>query len=224
MSTHVAHQFGIIGDVHAQAEHLEAALWFFKRNGVHQLLCVGDVVDGPGVDGSNDAERCCQLLRAWNVATVKGNHDRWFLDNTMRDLPDITPREEVSETSIQWLQALPLTLSFETIAGPLLLCHGVGENDMKRLAPDDSAYDLECNVELQAVLRDNYFRFLVGGHTHRRMVRRMENLTAINAGTLLPLQHPRVATVDFERGCVQFHDFENGALIPNCKRIDFATL
>lgn len=219
MSTHAARQIGIIGDIHAQADHLETALLFFESEGVHQLLCVGDVVDGPG-----DAGRCCQLLREHQVPTVRGNHDRWFLEDTMRDLPDITPREQLSESSLQWLQALPLTLRFETIAGPLLLCHGVGENDMKRLAPDDSSYDLECNVELQALLRDNGFRFMVGGHTHRRMVRRIGKLTAINAGTLLLSQHPRIATVDFEHGFVQFHDFENGALIPNCKRVDFAKL
>ncbi len=44
------------------------------------VLCVGDVVDGGG-----DADRCCALLSAAAVSTVRGNHDRWFLEDTMRD-------------------------------------------------------------------------------------------------------------------------------------------
>lgn len=216
MSTHTPRQIGIIGDVHAQADHLEAALLFFEQAGIAFRVCVGDVVDGPG-----DAQRCCQLLRQGQVPTVRGNHDRWFLENTMRDMPDVTPRQQLSATSLEWLRALPVTLDLETVAGRLLLCHGVGANDMKRLAPDDSDYDIQNNVELQALLRFDTFGFLIGGHTHRRMVRRFGNLTAINAGTILASQRPRIATLDLEQNFVQFHDFENGALIPNCRRVDF---
>ncbi len=215
MSTHAPQRIGIVGDVHAQADNLEAALLFFEQNGITTILCVGDVVDGPG-----DANRCCELLREWNVPTVKGNHDRWLLENTMRDLPDTTPREQLTAASIQWLQELPITFELETVAGRLLLCHGIGANDMKGLTPDASAYDLESNLELQFLLREDKFRFLVGGHTHRRMVRRFGSLTAINAGTLLETQHPRVATLDFVESCMQFHDFAKGELIPNYKRVD----
>jgi len=34
----------------------------------------------------------------------------------------------------EWIRALPVTLTFQTQDGPLLLCHGLGEDDMARLA------------------------------------------------------------------------------------------
>ena len=79
-------KIGVIGDIHAESTRLRKALEFLQTMDLDEILCVGDVVDGTG-----DVNECCELLREHHVIIVKGNHDEWFLKNTMRDLPDATP-------------------------------------------------------------------------------------------------------------------------------------
>src|SRR5437868_5366755 len=98
-------RIGIIGDVHARDGALATAIEALRGMGAETLLCTGDIVDG---QGSVDA--CCALLREHQVATIRGNHERWFLANTMRDLPFATLRDQVSPTSMAYLSSLPPTI------------------------------------------------------------------------------------------------------------------
>lgn len=196
-------RIGILGDIHAEAALLESALHFLARQKVERILCVGDVADGFG-----DANRCCDLLREFGVATVRGNHDRWVLNREMRELDGAVALEALSQSSIEFLRALPLTLRFETVRGPLLLCHGVGENDVGHLKPDDYGYALECNDDLQVLIRAGEYRFAVGGHTHQRMVRHFGGLTFINPGALARWSGPCFAVADFAAERVEFWDFD----------------
>lgn len=201
-------RLGLLGDVHAEVRHLEAALHFFAASSVEAILCVGDIADGQEEGGAGHAVNgCCRLLQAAQVRVVRGNHDRWLLASEMRDLPDATPSQDVGEAALAFLKSLPRTQRLETVAGPLLLCHGVGENDMARLTPDDYGYALECNDELQDLLRARTYRFIVGGHTHYRMVRHFGALTFINPGTLTAKHQPCLALADFRAEQVKFHDF-----------------
>ena len=196
-------RIGIIGDVLACDARLESALKFLRAQNVEKILCVGDIVDGQG-----NGERCCELLQSFAVATVRGNHDRWLLNGEMRELPDSVALSSLNETTVAFLRALPKTLAFETTRGPLLLCHGVGENDMRKLTPDDTGYALECNDELQSLKSAGTFAFAVGGHTHARMVRRFGALTFINAGALPDWSGPCFSIADFARGDVEFYGFD----------------
>lgn len=200
----ILRRVGIIGDVHAEDCFLEIALHFLHAQNVDALLCVGDICDGP-----DDVNRCCELLQRFGVHVVRGNHDRWILANEMRHLPDANSSSELSDATQTYLENLPLTLRFQTVVGELLLCHGLGQNDMARLTPDDFGYALEMNKDLQQLLRSD-FRIVVGGHTHRRIVRTIENVTFINAGTLFHSHSPGFALADFEKGEVQFFDFLGG--------------
>lgn len=195
-------RIGLIGDVHACDARLEASIHFLRAANVEKILCVGDIVDGHG-----DGQRCCVLLQQFEVATVRGNHDRWLLSHQMRELEGSVALSSLNGNTVAWLRALPRTLAFQTTRGPLLLCHGVGENDMKKLTPDDYGYALECNDELQALMASGEYRFVVGGHTHQRMVRRFGPLVFINAGALPTWSGPCFSIADFGRGRVEFYDF-----------------
>ena len=196
-------RIGLIGDVHAQDARLHTALTFLRGCNVERIICVGDIVDGFG-----DGERCCRLLRQFEVATVRGNHDRWLLDDQMRELPGAVLLSSLRVEAVEFLRALPRTLTFDTAHGPLLLCHGVGANDMNKLTPDDYGYALECNDELQALMRAGQYRFGVGGHTHQRMARRFGPLTWINPGALVDEhREPSFALADFEREHIEFYEF-----------------
>lgn len=193
-------RIGVIGDVHAEDGALRAGLAFLRRQSIDLLLQVGDIVDGPG-----DVDACCGLLRANGAAAVRGNHERWFLEGSMRGWPEATPIGAVNAEARAWLAALPAVRTFETAAGRLALCHGLGGDDMAGVEPDDEGYALESNDALHALLRLSSLRLVVNGHTHHRMVRRFGSLTLINAGTLCRQHQPCLTIIDLDQGVVRFH-------------------
>jgi len=197
----------VLGDVHAEHEHLEAALRRVYGK-FDAILCVGDIVDGPG-----DINRTCQLLQEYEVQAVKGNHERWLFSNEMRVLQDSHYLDDIETAHRNWLQALPKTMRFETPQGPLLLCHGLGENDMKTLLPDETGYALQNNTALENLLYGTDLRYVVKGHSHRRMVRRIDDVTFINAGTLHRNCDPCFCTIDFGKREVQFFFFRNNQVV-----------
>jgi predicted phosphodiesterase len=99
---------GIIGDVHGEDVRLENALRFLEAQ-TENVFCTGDVVDGAG-----DVNRCCALLQEHGVVTVRGNHDRWLLEGSMRDLKEATPVQELTENRLPlfscWPQHIPSIL------------------------------------------------------------------------------------------------------------------
>ena len=179
----------LIGDVHTEATRLAHVLAHAGRTRPDAVLCVGDIVDGP-----EDATRCIELLRDHGVLTVRGNHDRWQLAGTPF-APFAAPA-----SAWDWLRALPATRLLDTVAGRLLLGHGVGEHDLTKLSPDDTGYALDNNVALWELITDRAAELYVGGHTHRRMVRRFEDLLVLNPGTLARADEPGFLEVDLAVG------------------------
>ncbi len=207
-------RLGLLGDIHAEDARLAAALAVFAREGCDAILFVGDIVDGVG-----DVDRCVALLQASRAIGVRGNHERWLLDDTMRTLPDAHQLEELSPRSAAFLRELPATRTVATPMGPLLLCHGVGDDDMQRLRQDDVGYGLQSNTPLARVMQDRSCTVMVGGHTHHRAVRRFSarevlgrgdsSLLYVNAGTLAPTDLPCCSVLDVEAGVVQFFELED---------------
>ncbi len=197
--------FGVIGDVHAEDRLLATALSHL-RTLTSVLFCVGDIADGYG-----DVDRCCTLLRENEVMTVRGNHDRWLAEGSMRVLKDASSLGSLSLTNRNWLRALGAMSEHETVAGRLLLCHGIGSNDMAYVNPDDFGYAIESNDDLQGIIRNRRFSVMVNGHSHKKMVRKLGTLNIINAGTLKKYSNPCCVFVDLEERQVQFYNlFEDG--------------
>ncbi|MFN0123516.1 MAG: metallophosphoesterase family protein [Blastocatellia bacterium] len=194
-------RIGVIGDIHAEDARLETALCFLRGQAVDMILAVGDIADGPG-----DLNRCCDLLREYGVAAVRGNHERWLRAGKMRFLPEANQDEQISEASWRYLTNLPVYLEFDTTAGRLLLCHGIGDNDMAAVRPWNSGDNLESVLMLDRLRRSGEYRFVVNGHTHQRMVRTFAPLTMINAGTLLRRHDPCFLLADFAAAGVQYYN------------------
>ncbi|MFI5309464.1 MAG: metallophosphoesterase family protein [Polyangiales bacterium] len=202
---------GVIGDVHTERARLQGVLARFRTLGLDRILCVGDIADGPGT--AADVDACCELLREHEVLTVSGNHDRWLQDNEMRDLPGANSRDEVDEGTLAFLAAFPATASLQSPAGEILLCHGLGADDLANVQPFDHGLALEQNEALQSLLRETRYRYVINGHTHRPMVRTIDSLTVINAGSLHRDYGPCCLVADFERKQVCFYDVtQDGSL------------
>jgi predicted phosphodiesterase len=195
-------RLGILGDVHAEHVRLGQAIRFLLEQGATHLLCTGDIADGTG-----SVARCVALLQEFHVFTVRGNHDRWLLDNQQRSLPDATHRNDLKPPTLAFLENLPATLTFATPLGRILLCHGLGENDMAKVTPDDFGYALKVNDDLQALIADPEMKLVINGHSHRPMLRHFGGLTVLNAGTLREDHQPGCVIVDLGSASVRFFEW-----------------
>lgn len=191
----IVRRVGLIGDVHAEHEALAFAIAELTRLGAETLLQVGDIADGPG-----DLARTVELLREHRVLAVRGNHDRWLLGNQLRELPNAHALAQVPPAVVDFLSGLPVTRQFRSPRGHVLLCHGLDTNDMVCVKPDHEGYDIASNTELQRLISERRYRFVLNGHTHRPMLRTFGPLSIVNAGTLHRDYERCFTLVDFERG------------------------
>ncbi len=108
-------KYGILGDIHANLSALQTVLECFDREGVQQIISVGDVV------GYGAAPReCIQLLRERNVQVVRGNHDaacagemEILYFNQYARAAVLWTQGVLAEEELAWLRALPLVAEFE---------------------------------------------------------------------------------------------------------------
>jgi predicted phosphodiesterase len=197
---------GIIGDVHAEDVLLEVVLSFLRHQSLSTLLCTGDVVSGIGSAG-----RCIDLLEANTVSCVRGNHDRWFTHSPLpyqEKIENATLAEELTLSQRAFLAELKPTQDFVTPQGNLLLCHGLGSDDMAGVYPGDIGFALEGNHRLNALIGAGHYLYVINGHTHRPMVRTIHGLTIINAGTLRRDHQPTFAIADWEECMVTFYQID----------------
>jgi predicted phosphodiesterase len=192
---------GLIGDIHCELGSLQRVIEHFHAWEVDTLLAVGDIADGPG-----SLTATCALLEKSGVLAVAGNHDRWLLAGEMRDLPDATPVDAITPQAHAYLSALPKTRLLDSSRGVVMLCHGLGEDDMASVRPDDDGVALHNNHPLWRLIKDGSARFVVNGHSHRPMLRTIAGLTILNAGTLHPQHRPVCSIADFDAGQVQVFD------------------
>lgn len=194
-------RIGIIGDVHAEHEHLAKALSFLEQEGVDTIICTGDLADGRG-----DIQLCTDLLRDFSVQTVMGNHDRWLLENKVRHIPDAHNRDDLPQEVIDFLSDLPKALHLQTPTGTLMLCHGVGDNDLRKVWPGTTRMPAERSHELDHLLAHREIQMMVNGHVHYRTLIHFNEFTLLNAGTLRGDHHPGFSLLDL--GADQVTSFE----------------
>lgn len=188
-------RIGLIGDVHAEDDSLAFAIRTLEALGARTLLQVGDIADGPG-----DLARTVALLREHAVLAVRGNHDRWLLADQLRELPYARRRSATDPAVLEYLAGLPVTREFDSPLGQVLLCHGLGDSDMACVKPDHRDQQLTQNAELCVLIARGRYRFVLNGHTHKPMLRRVGELMIVNAGTLLRTDERCFTLIDFERG------------------------
>lgn len=212
-------RLGVLGDIHTEDVRLAAALAHLRALDVVAILSVGDVVDGPG-----DVERCVRLLDEASVVGVRGNHDRWlvagtFLADDDRKRMGWNVRADLSPDALAWLANLPATRTFETPRGELLLCHGLGDDDMVRFVPPGDSEELDELAQSYALV--------VAGHTHERFVHRVQARGAqpcflVNAGTLSTRGEPGFALLDVDGGVVEWFDVDERGHVTQALAVRFA--
>ncbi|MGV0036427.1 MAG: metallophosphoesterase family protein [Candidatus Azotimanducaceae bacterium WSBS_2022_MAG_OTU7] len=156
-------KLGIIGDVHAEHHRLEAALEHLKSLETDAIVCTGDIVDGKGCPNKS-----IKLLDSAGVFTVRGNHDRWILEDKARHIEDAHNVAELSQESLSYLALLPRQVTLDTIAGKLLLCHGVAGDDLGKVWPGTKTMAIERSHLLDKIILEGKIQYLINGHIHFR--------------------------------------------------------
>jgi len=205
-------RLGVIGDVHAEDNRLGLALDYLQAAGVDQIICTGDVVDGLGCP-----ETAVGLLQQHQVATVRGNHDRWLLADQVRHVPNAHARAGLGARTLDYLGNLPSAMALDTLAGKLLLCHGMGDNDLQKIWPGTARMPAERSKVLDRLIDNGDYRYIINGHMHFRTIIHFEALTLINAGTLKGEQWPGFMLIDFASDSLTSLRFRDGKIDIACE-------
>ncbi|MCA9545139.1 MAG: metallophosphoesterase family protein [Myxococcales bacterium] len=115
-------RIGLITDIHANLEALEAVLAVLDGKRIDFLACLGDVV---GYGGQPD--ECCNRIRTLADACVLGNHDAAVCGRMDYSYYRVPAREaldrhaaRLSDVNREWLMSLP----YQATVGDVALCHG----------------------------------------------------------------------------------------------------
>lgn len=183
-------RLAILADVHGNLPALDAVLDDIAAQGVDEVLAGGDLV-GRGPQGSAVVQR----IRALGYESIGGNHEDYLLAFRRGEVPaDWRTTEEwaasrwmaaeLDEDDAAYIEALPFSL-----ARPgLRLVHGTVQSNRQGIGPwtDDGA--------LRRQLGRVEERWLVCAHTHRPLVRELDEGTVVNVGSVgLPFNGDRRA-------------------------------
>ncbi|KKH92584.1 serine/threonine protein phosphatase [Methanosarcina sp. 1.H.T.1A.1] len=193
----------LIADIHANLEALRTVLDVPHD----RAICLGDIVDyGP------DPDKCIDFLQKKNIPTIRGNHD-----NAVAFKMDcqcgykykhlsIATREYtwgvLDDLRMEYLQKLPLVIKEEINGKKLFLTHASPRSMFEYIKPETPDEDILAMIADPMEPVDA--EFLVVGHSHIPMSRKLEDLTIINPGSV---GQPRDG--DTRAGCAVF-DTETG--------------
>jgi predicted phosphodiesterase len=162
-------RLGVISDLHSDLPMLQAALERLDALGCAHVVCAGDVVDGEVFP-----DECIALLKSADVATIRGNHDRWALEQAGLKRQGVAPEtildmgggQELSKDSLRWLGNLPASLDMVVEGVRVAVRHArpssMRVDDMTGIDPKfTSPKQLATMLELA-----NDADVLLVGHTH----------------------------------------------------------
>ncbi len=200
-------KLGLISDVHADPVALELAWAHLTVLGADRIVCAGDIVGyGPLPD------RVVEFFVQHEIATVRGNHDRWALERGPGAL-DPFGDSRPSAATLEFLKKTPFDLAVTCGQRVGVVVHGSPRDDMEFVTRKDHPPSV-----LQRWLAKLDADFLMIGHTHEPMCYRAPSgRLVINPGSVISA--PRVKTsrtfalLDIESLDVTFHDVETGEAV-----------
>jgi predicted phosphodiesterase len=205
-------RLALIADIHGNLPSLEAVLDDVDREGVNEIVCLGDVALGPL------PVETVERLRAVGCPVVMGNWDAWFfqpmptLDGDLgRVLGDLRnwSGAQLSEEDRRYVLAFEATVEVPLGAGATLLgFHGSPRSFQ------DMILATTPDAEIEQMLDGRQALVLAGGHTHFQLFRRFEESAIVNPGSVgLPFRRGHAGVMPIspwaEYGIV---DYENGRL------------
>ncbi|UUX48736.1 metallophosphatase family protein [Nisaea acidiphila] len=118
-----AMKFAAIADIHGNSLALEAVLADIRNQGISEIVNLGDFFSSP-----LDAEGTAELLRGIDAVSIRGNHDRWLIEQAPEEMgkSDRIAHDQLGSDTLDWIRELPATLIWRD---EIFLCHGTPEDD-----------------------------------------------------------------------------------------------
>ena len=163
-------RLAIITDIHADVHALRDAFAQIERLGCDQIICAGDLVDY-----GLFPDETIRLLMERGVPCIRGNHDRWAVEQRQRDRV-----WTVSYEAITFLRRLPVSWSARIEGVRVAAYHARPGSDMNGIYGDIPEDDAAAILETAAC------DVLIVGHTHTAFERRVTGGRLVcNPGCLL---------------------------------------
>ncbi|MEL6694140.1 MAG: metallophosphoesterase family protein, partial [Pseudomonadota bacterium] len=96
-----AERFAVIADIHSNSDALEAVLRDISALGIKSVVNLGDHLSGPMA-----ARETAELLLAHALPSIRGNHDRWLVENKREEMISIDGAafDQLEESHLSWLR------------------------------------------------------------------------------------------------------------------------
>ncbi len=116
-------RFAAIADIHGNASALEAVFKDMDALGLEAAVNLGDFFSGP-----LDAAATAALLQERDFPSIRGNHDRYLIEQDRSDMgpSDQAAFDQLDRPQLDWIASLPAT---QTLWGDVFLCHGTPKSD-----------------------------------------------------------------------------------------------
>jgi putative phosphoesterase len=167
---------GLVSDIHGNDRALAAVAAELERQGVVEVVCLGDAVQG-----GDEPREVLDRLEALGWPVILGNADDFLLEVPADSPEPLTPQQlekrewtlaQLDERHLDRMRAFPRTLRL----GRLLAFHGSPRSYDDVLLPDSTD---------DAAWRVPDVDVLAGGHTHRQWTRIVGGALYVNPGTVM---------------------------------------
>lgn len=175
-------KFAAIADVHGNYLALEAVLDDIRRQGIDEIVNLGDCFSGP-----LDAGRTAELLLPLAAPTVCGNHDRALIDRPFEAMGDWErpSYRQLAPEHIDWIRALPFSAVYRD---EVYLCHATPKDDntywMETLH-EAGIFHLRPLDEIEALAEGIEQPLMLCGHSHiARSAQLSDGRLIVNPGSV----------------------------------------
>ena len=170
-----------IADIHGNLSALEAVLSDIETREVDLVVNLGDVFSGPLYPAE-----CADLLIPLSFPTVRGNHERQLLTQSMREmgLSDRYASLCLRPDHMTWVAGLPETL---WVSDDILLVHGTPDSDLIYFLEtvDEEGLRPASREEIHCRIGGVQAGLILCGHTHvPRSVRLDDGRVIANPGSV----------------------------------------
>ena len=175
-------RFAAIADIHGNDDALSAVLADIDRRGIGTVVNLGDHFSGPLA-----AAETAEILLARPMLSVRGNHDRYLLDQSPEQMhvSDAVAYRQLQPRHLDWLGTLPPTAR---LGDDILLCHATPHDDQTYWLDEvraDGTTGPRPLDGIRTLAGDIDVSLVLCGHTHLpRIVRLPGGPLIVNPGSV----------------------------------------
>jgi putative phosphoesterase len=177
----VTARLALISDQHGNDVAFRAALEAIEREGVEELVCLGDVAQG-----GDEPAQTLDRLAALGCETVLGNADAFLLEVPTETNEPVTEQQlarrewtlsQLDDSHLEQIRSFAPVVHKEIGGVRMLFFHGSPRFYEDVLLPDSDGAALEPYLRHDAAL-------LAGGHTHLQWTRQIGDALYVNPGSV----------------------------------------